>query len=55
VGRDGESYGSDFGQAGNEIFLQKGLDSKLVICPSRLGNGLAEGHVVGKIVLAVHD
>jgi hypothetical protein len=28
VGRDGESYGSDLGQAGNEIFLQMGLDSQ---------------------------
>src|SRR6266849_4285038 len=28
VGRDGEGYRSDLGQAGNEIFLQMGLDSE---------------------------
>jgi hypothetical protein len=27
VGRDSDGYRSDMGQAGNEIFLQMGLDS----------------------------
>jgi hypothetical protein len=27
VGRDGEGYASDLGQAKTKIFLQKGLDS----------------------------
>src|SRR5258705_9847089 len=33
VGREGGSYGSDLGQARNEIFLQERLDRKMVICP----------------------
>jgi hypothetical protein len=28
--RDGEGYASDLGQAGNKIFLQRGLDEALV-------------------------
>jgi hypothetical protein len=32
--RDGDGYRSDLGQARTEIFLQKGLDRKSVICPS---------------------
>src|SRR5260221_13664757 len=34
VGRDGGGYRSDLGQARTEIFLQKGLDRKWLICPS---------------------
>jgi len=33
VGRDGEGYRSDLGQAGMEIFLQPGLDSQLAEQP----------------------
>jgi len=40
-GRDGDGFRSDLGQAGTEIFLQRGLDRKLVICPSRLGKNSA--------------
>src|SRR5438552_18362687 len=31
--RDGEGYASDLGQPRREIFLQRGLDRNLVICP----------------------
>jgi hypothetical protein len=34
VGRDGGGYIADLGQPRTEIFLQRGLDRKSVICPS---------------------
>ena len=34
VGRDGGGYRIDLGKTGTEIFLQRGLDSNSVICPS---------------------
>ncbi len=37
VGRDGGSYGSDLGQAGNEIFLQMGLDRQTAEQPVEAG------------------
>ena len=34
VGRDGEGYKADLGLRKTRIFLQRGLDRLLVICPS---------------------
>jgi hypothetical protein len=34
MGRDGESYAGDLGQKRTKIFLRKGLDSDLLICPT---------------------
>jgi hypothetical protein len=41
VGWDGDAYRFDLGETGTEIFLQKGLDSNSLICPSRLGKNSA--------------
>jgi hypothetical protein len=37
VGQDGEAYSFDLGQAGTEIFLQKGLDTELPKQPVETG------------------
>jgi len=48
VGRDGGSYGSDLGQAGNEIFLQMGLDRQ--IAPLRSSSDGGHGRPVGRFL-----